>query len=126
MHNAADPHSPPVSPELPLVSKVLVSRKVKNISPILPVNVPGWELTTAKNVPFFIFFTIFSCLDVSQLCYKTRPKPAYIRQGLAGGIVGPGYFSSGQILGCSQRLASRLRRLARRLQLNSFGPKNVT
>ena len=60
MHNASDPPSPPVSPELPLVSKVLVSRRVKNISPILPVKGPGWELTTAKNVPFFIFFSQFS------------------------------------------------------------------
>ena len=62
MHNAADPHSPPVSPELPLVSKVLVSRRVKNISPILPVKGPGWELTTAKKRALFYLF--FSCLDV--------------------------------------------------------------
>ena len=62
MHNAADPHRPPVSPELPLVSKVLVSRRVKNISPILPVKVPGWELTTAKNGPFFLSFSQFSAV----------------------------------------------------------------
>ena len=64
MHNAADPPNPPVSPELPLVSKVLVSRRVKNISPILPVKVPGWELTTAKNGPFFYLFhnfQLFGC-----------------------------------------------------------------
>ena len=60
MHNAADPHSPPVSPELPLVSKVLVSRRVKNISPILPVKVPGWELTMAKNGQFFSSFSKFA------------------------------------------------------------------
>ena len=35
------------------------------------------------------------------------------RQGLVGGIVGPGYSSSGYIYGSSRRLASRLRRWAR-------------
>ena len=41
----------------------------------------------------------------------TRPKPSYGRQGLAGGILGPGYFSSGYILGCS--LSLRFQRSAR-------------
>ena len=71
MHNAADPHSPPVSPELPLVSKVLVSRRVKNISPILPVKVPGWELTTAKKTcPFLSFFQLFGCNSFSFFFIK--------------------------------------------------------
>ena len=44
----------------------------------------------------------------------TRQKPAYGRQGQAGGIVGPRYRSSRYILvGCSQCLTSRLRRSAR-------------
>ena len=38
----------------------------------------------------------------------TRPKPAWSRQGLAGGIVEPGYSSSRYTLGCFQRLALRL------------------
>ena len=43
----------------------------------------------------------------------TRPKPAYAQQGIAGGIVGPGYFSGVYILGCSQRLALLLQGSAR-------------
>ena len=42
----------------------------------------------------------------------TNPKPVYVQQGLAGGILGPGYSSSGYILGCSQHLALRLQRSA--------------
>ena len=65
MHNASDPPSPPVSPELPLVSKVLVSRRVENISPILHVKVPGWELTTAKKrALFYLFFQLFGCNSI--------------------------------------------------------------
>ena len=41
---------------------------------------------------------------------STRPKPVFGRVGLARRIVGPGYSSSGYILGCSQRLALRLQR----------------
>ena len=38
----------------------------------------------------------------------TRPKPAYDRQGLAGGIMGPGYSSKGVYFGVLQCLELRL------------------
>ena len=60
--------------------------------------------------------TCFEASASMKYCFLnfwlTRPKPDYDWQGLAGGIVGPGYSSKGIYFGVLQCLALRLRRSA--------------
>ena len=101
----------------------------------------------ARQVVIIIIATTTNIIII----ITTRPKPAYGREGLANiltssstslgqsrpsRIVGPRYRSSRFLLGCSQRLTSRLWRSAwlliqnyyvtnRAIQLTSFGPKTL-
>ena len=62
----------------------------------------SWDATIRRNVSRDIL--LLPVLESCQYFILTRPKSAYGRQSLAGGIVEPGYSSSGYIFGYCQRL----------------------
>ena len=87
-----------------IIMHIIIRWECENVYPVEGQAEPCKE--SAIRLPSSLSST-YSSSSTSQSLGQSRP------QGLAGGIVGPEYSSSGYILGCSQRLAPHLWRLAR-------------
>ena len=67
-----------------------------------------WMIRTALDRPRSSMQLPTVRLTSASAIILQRSKFCWRQQGRAGRIVGPGYILRGHILGCSQRLASRL------------------
>ena len=95
LHN---PHN--LSASLPLANCIFHKKK-KQISIF-------FNMSTLPSVPLScLLLALEKARENCKYSILARPKPGYGRQGQAGEILGPGHFSCGYIMRCSQRPAFR-------------------